>query len=223
MIKLRILVCAAVVAAVAANADASVLYDNLNPDDATGSAAGISSLGGENPVGASFSSPNQAVNLTSIILWMSGDATNDGGAFSVTILPDAGNPGAPSPNLSATPLARQVFPDSVLTDFPAAVTFSAGTILQPNSRYWVVVDEFPAPLGDSAPTSAQWLIAPNDSGFGVAGEYFFAYGSTWANSATNGAFMMSVDPEEVAEPATLAVLGLGLAGLAALRRRPFAG
>jgi hypothetical protein len=224
MIKSRSFACAAVLIGTTISAHASVLYDNLNLDSATGLSAAVSSWGGENPIAASFSSPGQAVNLTSIVLWMSGDAANEAGAFSVSVVPDAGNPGGASPNLSAPPLAWQVFSDAVLMDFPAPVTLSASAILSPNSRYWVVVDEFPDPLGESAPTSAQWLIAPNDSGFGVAGEYMYAWGSTWATSPTNGAMIMSVDPEAVAEPAALGVLGLGLIGLAALRRRgqPFA-
>lgn len=191
-----------VVSSVVAPANASVLYDSLT---------GIPSIGelSITPFSAdSFSTQTTAEKLTSVVLSLKNDGSNQVGTTTLNLLNDNNiNPGS---NL----LTIATINNSALTSSLANYTYTLATpyILTANTRYWIE-------LNDGGNSTVQWSYEADNSGVGVANEYSFWQSTLYPNDAfatvipPGGPFQLQVNATAVPEPLTvlgaLTALGLG--------------
>jgi hypothetical protein len=218
----------AMVAGHAANAttyintiDANAMFGDDGLDDGTLSAAD------------SFTAATP--DFSQVQLLLGADNPADGGSAMVYLVPDNGGGTAGVAGLpTATFNGSNVFTgfsgaeligtvkDSSLAASPGAstlVTFNVTpTITTPNEEYWIAFVPNPG-------SSANWFWSSTDGGTGTAGQE-----SYFTSSAADGGGS-SVDPDsavgagpyglivDTPEPATIAILGGGLAGLGCFRRR----
>jgi len=187
------------------SAKADILYNNL-PASSSG-ADTVSSFG---PLADSFSSGAGALNLSDVKLLLSGDPTS-GGSITVSLLSDSST----SPGSVLTTIGTLA--DSFLSSTPAVFDFPTSFSLTANTRYWVE-------LSSSNGSSALWSWSLDTSGVGVGSEFFANTTGVFTN--TDGPYQMEVitGTSSVPEPATLALLGMGIAGIAghSWRRRKLA-
>ncbi len=183
-----------------ANAD-DTLYNNLL--DASGYADSVSSLGS---LGDSFSTGAAFENLTDVQLLLTNFGNTATGSFTVSLYSDnATNPGSLLANLA-------VYNDSVLTSGAAVVDTSvSGVILDPNTRYWIE-------LSTTSNSVAGWLWTANAGNTDTISEYNFNNGGVSSNNSNNP-YQMAVTAAPVPVPPAFALMSLGIAGLAALRRK----
>ena len=196
----------ALIASTPAHATVVLFDDTMN--------AGTQTFGvaGDGPLSQSFSTGSIALGLERISLDISATNPRDGGSFIVTL--NADNNGLVGSQLA---LLGTIL-DSSLTATPALYSLAGigqlghGTTLSADTQYWVsLVPETPT-------TSGQILATNVISGVGVRGSTV-STGDTGAKLVDGNLYVPLIMRVEAPEPMSLALLGVGLAGLGWARNR----
>ena len=180
-----------------ASAGHSVIFDNFGATN-----DGKDSVVGVGPLADSFTTPSSVGFITELGLLLEG--TPRGDHIVASVLNDNG--GSPGSVIGSTSKL-----DKVLQSTPSGVAFFHSINLSPNTRYWI---ELSTPDG----SNVSWGWSLDNSGVGVAGQTFSNANGVHPNS--DGPYQMFVDVTggSVPEPATWAMLILGMAGAGAMLR-----
>ncbi len=217
----RSILCGAFLAgAMVASAHANTIYFANVGNDLGGGLSGASvAVGGDSPLAQSFTvTPGGVLELSNIGLVLN-NGGNSGGVSSIVVTLNADLAGAPGSVLATL----GTLADSALTSSSAVYNFwGQAYTLTSGATYWIEAQDTYAGSTASLATTAVWEqasgIASGD--IGVENQHTLADGLVLSNgtiaSAGSNPLQMSVDAPE---PATLAVLGVGLAGIGWARRR----
>ena len=213
MIKIYSFVVGAVAALFAGQVSAAPIYDTLHTTIGQLSATAIASTAG--PLAISFNLP-VATTIVDIQLLMNANVPTDGGSVSVWLVPDDGKVQIGTILDSSLVLAGRTTPpqNAGIVNLPQSLSLAAG-------EYW---------LGFTQTTGTAKLVFDTSAflaGIGTNGQKDFTQTAFGVYSVVNGGGPNSLAPSlrvfeaEILtpEPASLALLGVGIAGLAILRRR----
>jgi hypothetical protein len=205
---------------------AGVVFDNITGASTAGAdeiaGPSVDPANGFGPLAASFK-PLQGFDFNDLKLLLqagvssdTGTVLHDGLTFSVDLLGDqSGAPGAVIQNLGTVN-------DNLLAATPTEVDLPMGAAihLDADTTYWIGLST----SNDNADAStALWAWTPDVSGTGVNGQFYSNLFGVSGDSG--GGYQMIVSgnllagPSPIPEPLTLSLLGAGLIGAAALRRR----
>ena len=194
---------------VSARADTVTLYDNTSA-----SVAGFDHIrpGVDNgPLFQSFLSGSVASTLNSVDLSLANTGSGTSDTVSVALYSDA-------PTSYGSWIAYiGTITDSSITSAGGlySVSLTANPTLAANTRYWIGLNE-------TSTGSAVWNGAPDATGTGVAGQYYYNVGGYQANSTSgNNPYIMKVTATTaVPEPTSTALVGLACLGVGVwLRQR----
>jgi hypothetical protein len=219
----RVLALGVVAALAATSVAAYAVPTNVMFNDITGNAGSIYWDGnGGNPASTEVATEFTATagTIGSLMLELSANNPSDGKSVSVFIIPDSsafestGSVGSATAIamindslLPQTPSAGSIWPAAATTvALTSAPTLSAGD-------YWIVLE--------SASSSFDWWLANDQAYTGTAGLAGNNGGGTWG-AGQPSPFLGYGAEVTVPEPGTIALLGLGLAGLGWARRRKVA-
>lgn len=227
----RILAAAAIALATSSVAHAGLVFDTITGLSPAGTSGVLSD--GSTIMAASFTNAGTPV-FSSISFLLAADNPADGRSVQVFLAPDDGSGGARGvaggPDGSNAVLVGTISDSSLPTPSPAGprlVTLS--NIRNPlgrstlNNEYWVELLLQPSPA--QPPSSVEWAYNANGAGFNTANQASSTdvsgiYPDDGSGESGAGAFTLRV--VDAPEPATIGLLGAGLAGLGACRCRRIA-
>jgi PEP-CTERM motif-containing protein len=197
------------------SASATVIYNNTGDGNTAGDDTFRTSS--DFTYGNQFETPSGGtLTLSDVIIELgqpAGDGTNSITAY---VYSDSSNkPGAVFATIAT--VAHASIPST-----PGAVTFTPGSTitLQAGTEYWIVLSGTTPSANDG-----EWQLGSTETGTGVVGQEHAQFSApTWTdfanNTFTNTIPEMEVDTTSATpEPATFGLMGVALAGLAAIGRR----
>jgi len=201
----------AVLAGLPSATRADTLFDNTSVTPMGSDFIGANNNFG--PLADSFSTGGSSFAFNSLSLVLNALTPSDGNSFTISLLGDS----ATSPGATLETFAT--VQDSTLSTAYSTYTFiSSPFTLAPSTRYWI---ELASPN-----SSANWLWTLDDSGTGVAGQYYFISQQGGVKPDANGPYLMAVSGSSIAsapEAGSLASLAAGLGALLLFSRKRLLG